>query len=288
MEIEMSTNKNNQFRRLAVQHTNMLDGEGRLDTQILFGQPVEHIRDDGQNYVFVRELVTGKTGRIDRKTWHAEMSLVMEPTHRVAQPTAIAYIQPNFKSPMAMVLSMNALVAIGERVVATKEGEFAKILGYYRMGQAWIQLDQLRPIDQPEEDFVEVALRFVGRDYLWGALTAHPGIDCSGLLLQACSACGIQSPRDSGPQSRELGDVVQTEFTPQMLRRGDMVFWTEGKGRHVAIMVNGTEAVHATISPSLRGVGVQSIYEIVRAQHASGSGNPSLVRRFPNYLPSGD
>ena len=55
-----------------------------------------------------------------------------------------------------------------------------------------------------EPDFVAVAERFLGTPYLWGGKTSL-GLDCSGLVQVALTACGIACPRDSDMQEHALG-----------------------------------------------------------------------------------
>jgi len=65
------------------------------------------------------------------------------------------------------------------------------------------------------------------------------GIDCSGLVSNALTHVGMESPRDSDQQFTDLGILLDKSERP---RRGDLVFW-EG---HVGIMVNEQMMLHAT------------------------------------------
>ncbi len=104
----------------------------------------------------------------------------------------------------------------------------------------YVPVTHLAPIDTYEADFVAVAERFLGVPYLWGGKTAL-GLDCSGLVQIALSACGIFCPRDSDMQERALGAPVAVTEDGADLRRGDLVFW---KG-HVAIVRDDENLLHA-------------------------------------------
>ena len=76
----------------------------------------------------------------------------------------------------------------------------------------------LAPLDQNETDFVAVAERFLGTPYLWGGKTAL-GLDCSGLVQVALTACGVACPRDSDMQERGIGNGgVCRSFSAQSRR----------------------------------------------------------------------
>src|SRR5208282_4667346 len=114
-----------------------------------------------------------------------------------------------------------------ERMAVTRSG------GY-------VPAAHLAPIEVYETDFVAVAERFLGVPYLWGGKTTL-GLDCSGLLQVALSACGISCPRDSDMQEQALGSPVAAATPWPDPRRGDLVFW---KG-HVAIVRDRATFVHA-------------------------------------------
>src|SRR5581483_231842 len=98
----------------------------------------------------------------------------------------------------------------------------------------------LVPLAAGEPDFVAVAERFLGTPYLWGGKTSL-GLDCSGLVQVALTACGVPCPRDSDMQERALGTEVARKRRMPALRRGDLVFW---RG-HVAIARDRATLLHA-------------------------------------------
>ncbi len=117
--------------------------------------------------------------------------------------------------------------------VAGTEGRFARLAS----GQ-FVPANHLRKIGDWEGDFVSIAERYLDVPYLWGG-NSPLGIDCSGLVSNALTHVGMESPRDSDQQFADLGILLDKSERP---RRGDLVFW-EG---HVGIMVNEHMMVHAT------------------------------------------
>ena len=150
------------------------------------------------------------------------------PTHKVAVLRTFAFPGPSIKLPPLEALPMGAqltVVRVEDRLAVTAAG-------------AYVPAMHLVPLDAREADFVAVAERFVGVPYLWGGKTAL-GLDCSGLVQVALTACGVACPRDSDMQEAALGAAVSAD--PSTLKRGDLIFW---KG-HVAIVRGPDSLLHA-------------------------------------------
>ena len=151
-------------------------------------------------------------------------------THKVAALRTFAFPGPSIKMPPLEALPFGARLAV-ERM----HGRFAVT----RSG-AYVPEIHLTPVDAYDADFVAVAERFLGAPYLWGGKTGL-GIDCSGLVQIALTACGMSCPRDSDMQEAALGTPIAAAPDRSDLRRGDLIFW---KG-HVAIARDGARLVHA-------------------------------------------
>ncbi len=154
------------------------------------------------------------------------------PTHKVVTPRTLAFPSPSIKIPPVEALPLGARLAIvrfEERMAVTASGAFVPAV-------------HLAPLARDEADFVAVAERFVGVPYLWGGKTVL-GLDCSGLVQVALTACGIACPRDSDMQEAALGTPLRIAAAADFsdLRRGDLIFW---RG-HVAMVRDRGSILHA-------------------------------------------
>jgi cell wall-associated NlpC family hydrolase len=152
------------------------------------------------------------------------------PTHKVAALRTFAFPGPSIKLPPVEALPFGALLAvagIAGRLAVTASG-------------AYMPAAHLVPIDSYESDFVTVAERFLGVPYLWGGKTML-GLDCSGLVQIALTACGVACPRDSDMQEAAVGTPFDRAAGSAGLKRGDLIFWKD----HVAVARDGASLLHA-------------------------------------------
>ncbi len=140
-------------------------------------------------------------------------------THKVAVPRTLMFPGPSIKLPPLEGLSLGCRLAI-----ARMQEPFA-----ITASGGYVPARHLAALDAFAPDPVAVAEQFLHVPYLWGGKTAL-GLDCSGLVQIALTACGVSCPRDSNMQEAALGVALARDLSD--LRRGDLLFW---KG-HVAIV----------------------------------------------------
>ena len=197
-----------------------------LLTEALMGERITIYDNNAEGWVW------GQLAGDDYVGWLPENALgapVVAPTHKVATLRTFVFPGLSIKLPPLEALPFGATLAVArlqEQMAVTQSG-------------AYVPLVHLRPIKENETDFVAVAERFVGVPYLWGGKTAF-GLDCSGLVQIALTACGMKCPRDSDMQERALGTVIAGN-NYSALKRGDLAFW---KG-HVAIVRDAANFLHA-------------------------------------------
>jgi cell wall-associated NlpC family hydrolase len=198
-----------------------------LDTEALKGERVSVYDENAEGWAW------GQLAGDDYVGWLPSAALAPPgpaPTHKVAALRTFVFPGPSIKLPPLEALPFGGalnIVRIEDRHAVTPSG------GY-------LPAAHLKPIGDNERDFVAVAERFVGTPYLWGGKTAL-GLDCSGLVQIALSACGLPCPRDSDMQERALGAPLDHKTASFKFERGDLIFW---RG-HVAIARGRDSLVHA-------------------------------------------
>lgn len=199
--------------------------DGMQLTQALLGDTLR-VFDEQEGWAWVQLDADGYVGYVAA---NALTSRIANPTHRISVPSTFLYPAPNLKTQPAMPVTLNARVA-----VTGGDGKFARLSdGRFAFAA------HLKPIGQPEADFVAVAEMFRHVPYYWGGKSVH-GLDCSGLVQLSLEACGIAAPRDSDMQEAQLGSTLEIDGL-EGLRRGDLVFWNG----HVGIMTDAHTLLHA-------------------------------------------
>jgi cell wall-associated NlpC family hydrolase len=138
------------------------------------------------------------------------------------------YSRPDLKSPERLALPFNSRLAL------TGQDN-----GFWQTSTGdWVPEAHICPLHSPAMDPVTQARRFLGVPYLWGGNSVW-GIDCSGLVQVALTACGLPCPADSDQQRAALGPALPPDAP---LQPGDLIFWTG----HVAFVASAQTLLHAT------------------------------------------
>lgn len=192
--------------------------DGPRDRQLLIGAMVT-VFEEHDGWAFV-QAVNGYVGYLRL----SQLADPVIPTHFVATAATHAYAREDIKSPDVHNLPFGSRVS----VLDERRNFFETNLGF-------VPKKHLRDLDRPFADPVTVAQMHFGVPYLWGGNSSR-GIDCSGLVAAALSACAIACPGDSDMQKADLGVSFEGDY-----RRGDLVFW-DG---HVGLMVDAETLIHA-------------------------------------------
>jgi cell wall-associated NlpC family hydrolase len=186
-------------------------------------------------------------------------------THKVAVPHTLVFPGPSIKLAPIEALSLGcrlAIARVAEPFAVTPSG-------------GHVPARHLAPLDAYEPDPVAVAERFLHVPYLWGGKTSL-GLDCSGLMQIALTACGIDCPRDSDMQEAALGAPLALTAALRRdyadLQRGDFLFW---KG-HVAIARDKHTLIHANAFHM--AVAIEPIVQAAARIEAAGSALTSVRR----------
>lgn len=201
-----------------------------LETEALFGEQLT-VYDAKNGWAWVQLARDNYVGYLPADTISADVNV---PTHWVRATGTFVYPQPDIKSPPILHLSLTSEIALKD-AQQNAPSQFSEL-----KSGGFVLKRHLAPVGTHARDFVEVAERLVETPYLWGGRT-RIGIDCSGLVQVALQAAGIEAPRDSDLQQKQLGEPVEINAALDSLERGDLVFW-DG---HVGIMVDGVMMVHA-------------------------------------------
>lgn len=232
--------------------------EAPLDTEALKGERITVYETTDEGWAWGQLASDGYVGYLPASALRLPGPA---PTHKVAALRTLVFPGPSSRLPPIEALPFGCRVA-----VARMDAPFA-----ITVAGGHIPARHLALLDDEETDFVAVAERFLGAPYLWGGKT-HLGLDCSGLLQIALTACGIPCPRDSDMQEQALGDPLPRSSDLSKLERGDLLFWNG----HVAIVRDETMLLHANAFHM--AVAIEPTADAVMRIRAAGSEVTSMRR----------
>lgn len=136
------------------------------------------------------------------------------------------------------------------------------------------------------QDAVDLAVRLIGRPYVWGA-EGPTTFDCSGLTQYVYQQVGLELPRRAIQQSK-VGDA-----TGRRLQRGDLLFFSTDARRSTVTHVGLYEGAGMMIDASQRHGRVRrddlsDRYWVERFMFARRVDGPSTIARRPERRDDGD
>ncbi len=169
-------------------------------------------------------------------------------------PRALVYAEPTARSPARAVRFFSSRLR-----ARPATDDFLEL-----DGGGFIGRPHVTALDARAADIATTAQAFLRAPYLWGGKTVE-GVDCSGLVQLCLGRAGIDCPRDTDMQRRELpGDLELAADSLPDLRRGDLVYWPG----HVAIMFDASHVIHATAH--VMSVTIEPVLDV--AARARGDG----------------
>lgn len=224
-----------------------------LTTQLLFGDRVEILEDDG-DWVLGRSLTDGYIS-YTYKSYLGSLDLPAS-THIVKEAAVPVMDQPDGGHILTRVFSGT------KTAVLTEQGDMVRISASQ---DGWVPRNTLRAFSELPQDAESLrtlvcqnALSLIGVPYLWGGSSSN-GIDCSGLAQWAYRLAGVDLQRDAHMQLNE-SRRVEPPYLP-----GDLVFYGERlpdriSVTHVSISLGGWTVIHS--SRSRNGVYVDDVQQV--------------------------
>ncbi|MDR6224993.1 C40 family peptidase [Desmospora profundinema] len=220
---------------------------GRLDTQLLLGEPVRVLQEeDGWFQVVVPDQPTHLDER-GYPGWVPSTHLIDHPDYSRAwtkgplvHVTATTSRLCRADGSILFLSYMTRLPRVGEQDgdvwVLTPDGKTGLL-----PAADVITASQL-PVTDPATR-IDDAQRFLGLPYLWAGMSSF-GFDCSGFMYRLFQAGGIRIPRDAHDQFHSGRPIPAKK-----LAAGDLVFFAHEQGtgviHHVGMMVDHTRFIHS-------------------------------------------
>ncbi|AUD14581.1 MULTISPECIES: C40 family peptidase [unclassified Planococcus (in: firmicutes)] len=234
------------------QETKDLTESNRLQTQLLYGEPVLIEEIDG---TWAKIIAPWQPSHKDERGYPGWVPLAhlkelgSAADRGYARVTADkAQLWSPERRPVAQ-LPFNSLLPV-------KDADESRVHVHTPDGDAYIEAKHVQLVPSPEQiplgtgqSIVNAAERFLGLQYFWGGMSSL-GYDCSGFSHHMLKANGLYISRDAGDQSVEGKEIDYRDSAAW--KTGDLLFFAyeEGQGKlhHVGIYYGDGMMIHSPTS----------------------------------------
>lgn len=209
----------------ALTHDERLALRGRVASQLLLGEPVEVVREEGELSLVIAPWQPSRRDSRGYPGWVRSAHLAdppeSRPTDAVVSVDAAPVRDHPFRLSFGTILPVHEELAEAVVVELPAGGKAALNPADCVVREAGLN----HPV--ASDQVVPSARRFQGLEYLWGGLSSY-GLDCSGLVHLTFRALGRMVPRDAHDQA----DVAE-RLDRARARTGDLYFFARpGKSVH--------------------------------------------------------
>jgi gamma-D-glutamyl-L-lysine dipeptidyl-peptidase len=214
--------------------------ETDVNTQVVYGSSVE-LLDENDSWAKIR-LDNTETGWIHKNNSQLRpVKSLFAHVYRVADLTLY---------PAIITLPYGSQVKL--KNVNDPEERWIEI--ELASGQkGWIQRGDIdfHPRLKTLEEAISLSKMFLGLPYTWGGASSY-GFDCSGFMLTLLKEMGLSLPHSARKQAES---TYLTPIEKNELKRGDILFFGEGKITHIGLYLGDDNFLHANVrdvAPTLR------------------------------------
>ncbi|MEE6132932.1 peptidase [Priestia aryabhattai] len=233
------------LRRLTYENRLALCNENLVQTQLLFGEEVEMIKQEG-NWCYVlipsqpsKKNNVGYPGWVPASQLKAVELQKQDASAQVIARKTLLVIDNQTELMLSYRTTLPVVQYLNEHVeVETPLGRGLMLAKDVNVVQSDAELHP-----KTGAHLVSEGKRFLDLPYLWGGMSSY-GFDCSGFTYSLHKANGYTIPRDASDQATSGKVVSYEEMEP-----GDLLFFAyeQGKGfvHHVAMYYGNGQIIHS-------------------------------------------